>query len=69
MIAKLANVSRATVQRVLDLYEADGLAVVRTSPTRNDDDAIRGMAASEYSSATKCHKRVKPRYCRKCKCP
>ncbi len=30
MIAKMANISRATVQRVLDLYETGGLAAVRT---------------------------------------
>jgi transposase len=30
MIAKMADVSRATVQRVLDLYEEGGLAAVRT---------------------------------------
>jgi transposase len=30
MIAKMADVSRSTMQRVLDLYEAGGLAAVRT---------------------------------------
>ena len=30
MIAKIANLSRATVQRILDLYEAGGLETVRT---------------------------------------
>jgi transposase len=30
MIAKIANMSRATVQRILDLYETGGLSAVRT---------------------------------------
>ena len=39
-IAKLANVSRATVQRTLDLYESGSLAAVRTFHWKTPDSAL-----------------------------
>jgi transposase len=53
MIAKMADMSRATVQRILDLYETGGLAAVRTFHWKSPVSALtphRPLLEAEFTA-------------------
>jgi transposase len=53
MIAKMADMSRATVQRILDLYETGGLAAVRTFHWKTPVSALmphRPLLEAEFTT-------------------